>query len=259
MSKLGEGEKRLLLLDGHVSHFSRAFIERAIELDIIVLCYPPHATHLLQGLDVVLFSVAKAEWTKSRDKFERETGQSVTKETFLKVFGEAYTAAFTPANNKKAFEKTGVHPFNRSVINPNDLAPAIAHSVHAYLPLNVPSPVKAMIEIYRNTTDDLRRERDHANGWETDDEVVAIDKDGDSNCDDDGNDDGDNAGSEGECEGDADLSEPDSTGRGAGEVQRALLRAGPAPSAQKSQPSTPHPKGCRLSALPPRTPVCFQL
>jgi len=64
-SKLEAGERRLLLLDGHVSHFSKAFIEQAIELDIVILCYPPHSTHLLQGLNVVLFAHAKAEWTKS--------------------------------------------------------------------------------------------------------------------------------------------------------------------------------------------------
>src|SRR6266446_849628 len=77
--KLEPGERRLLLLDGHVSHFSKAFIERAIELDIVILCYPPHSTHLLQGLDVVLFARAKAEWTKSWDQWERETGEVVTK------------------------------------------------------------------------------------------------------------------------------------------------------------------------------------
>ena len=64
-SKLEAGKRRLLLLDGHVSHFSKAFIERAIKLDIVILCYPPHSTHLLQGLNVVLFARAKAEWTKS--------------------------------------------------------------------------------------------------------------------------------------------------------------------------------------------------
>jgi hypothetical protein len=90
----------------------KAFIERAIELDIVVLCYLPHSMHIFQGLNIVLFSHAKAEWTKSRDKWESKTGEGVIKELFLEVFGEAYTVAFTPTNNMKAFEKTGVHPFN---------------------------------------------------------------------------------------------------------------------------------------------------
>ena len=176
--KLEPGEKRLLLLDGHVSHFSKAFIERAIELDIIVLCYPPHSTHLLQGLDVVLFSHAKAEWTKSRDRWERETGEVVTKETFLKVFGESYLVAFTPENNKKAFAKTGVHPYNRSVIKPKDLAPSLEHSKHATLPLEVPQDVEDAIQLYREAYGDIERKRDADEGWVTD-------SDGDNDSDSD--------------------------------------------------------------------------
>ena len=119
-SKLEAGEKCLLPLDGHVSHFSKTFIQWAIELNIVVLCYPPHSTHVLQGLDMVLFSHAKVEWTKSHDWWECDTGEMVTKETFLNVFGESYLAAFTPANNKKPFSKTGVHPFGHSVIKSKD-------------------------------------------------------------------------------------------------------------------------------------------
>jgi len=147
-SKLEAGKRRLLLLDGHVSHFSKAFIEQAIELDIVILCYPPHSTHLLQGLNVVLFACAKAEWTKSQDQWECETGEVVTKETFLKVFGESYLAAFTPENNKKAFAKTGVHPFDHSVIKPTDLAPSIEHSKHATLLLEVPQDIEDLIQLY---------------------------------------------------------------------------------------------------------------
>ena len=194
----------------------------------------------------MLFSVAKAEWTKSRDKFERETGQVVTKETFLKVFGEAYIAAFTPENNRKAFKKTGVHPFNRSAIDPRDLAPAMEHSVHAHLPLNVPSPVKAMMEIYRSTLRDIQDEKDRANGWETGDEDPCDNDDSNGGASDDDDDDGDDNGSE-----------PDTPDRGAGDVQRALLHVGPTRSisASKSPPS-PLP-GHPIPA--PRTPAYRRL
>ena len=178
----------MLLLDGHVSHFSKAFIERAIELDIVVLCYPPHSTHIFQGLDVVLFSRAKAEWTKSRDKWEFETGEGVTKESFLEVFGEAYTAAFTPANNKKAFEKTGVHPFNRNILQPKDLAPSIEHSKHATLPVHVPAHVEKFMDIFRRAVDQEQQELEEINiggGRETDDD---IDNDDNANGDDDDDD-----------------------------------------------------------------------
>ena len=159
-SKLEAGEKHLLLLDGHVSHFSKTFIQWAIELNIVVLCYPPHSTHVLQGLDVVLFSHAKVEWTKSHDWWECDTGEMVTKETFLKVFGESYLATFTPANNKKAFSKTGVHPFDHSVIKSKDLAPSLEHSKHATLPLDVLQHIEDVIQLFWDTYGNIQCEKD---------------------------------------------------------------------------------------------------
>ena len=163
-SKLEAGKRRLLLLDRHVSHFSKAFIEQAIELDIVILCYPPHSTHLLQGLDVVLFACAKVEWTKSQDQWECETEEVVTKETFLKVFGELYLAAFTPANNKKPFSKTGVHPFGHSVIKSKDLAPSLKHSKHATLPLDVLQHIEDVIQLFWDTYGDIQCEKDAMDG-----------------------------------------------------------------------------------------------
>lgn len=147
--KLAPGQKRLLLVDGHSSHFSRGFIESARALGIIILCYPPHCTHILQGLDVVSFAVAKTEWTKARDEYERSTGRVITKEVFLEVFSKAFEKAFTAKNNKKAFEKTGVHPFNRNAVKEEDLAPSLEHSNTTHLPFKIATPAKHAIHAYR--------------------------------------------------------------------------------------------------------------
>lgn len=53
------GRTRLLLFDGHVSHYTRGFLEYARAYDIKVLCYPAHGTHVYQGLDVAVFGVLK--------------------------------------------------------------------------------------------------------------------------------------------------------------------------------------------------------
>lgn len=175
----------------------------------------------------------------------------------MKVFGEAYIAAFTPENNRKAFEKTGVHPLNRSAIDPKDLAPAMEHSVHAHLPLNVPSPVKAMMEVYRNTLYDIQCEKDSANGWETDTEDVNINN-GVDDEDEDDDDDGDNE----DENGDVDDDDGEAGRRGAGDVQRALLRGTHTPLQSRS-PVSPPPSPLRArstgSTLPPRTPARFRL
>ena len=53
------GKYRLLLLDGHGSHFTPEFDEFCKKNSIVWLCYPPHSTDLLQPLDFGCFSVLK--------------------------------------------------------------------------------------------------------------------------------------------------------------------------------------------------------
>ena len=47
--QVANGRARLLIVDGHTSHFTRAFLEYAKESNIHVLCLPPHTTHALQS------------------------------------------------------------------------------------------------------------------------------------------------------------------------------------------------------------------
>ncbi|KAI5887752.1 CENP-B protein [Schizophyllum commune H4-8] len=53
------GRPRLLLLDGHNSHYTQGFLEYARSHNIRAICYPAHTTHILQGLDVVVFGPLK--------------------------------------------------------------------------------------------------------------------------------------------------------------------------------------------------------
>ena len=46
---------RLLILNGHGSHVVRDLIEYCDQHKILLLIFPPHATHTLQPLDVVCF------------------------------------------------------------------------------------------------------------------------------------------------------------------------------------------------------------
>ena len=55
-SKTGSLPYRLLIVDGHDSHVSMEFIMYAESKNIKLFCLPPHTTHLLQLLDVGLFS-----------------------------------------------------------------------------------------------------------------------------------------------------------------------------------------------------------
>jgi hypothetical protein len=46
---------RLLILDGHGSHVTMDFLNYCNQNRILVMVFPPHSTHTLQPLDVVMF------------------------------------------------------------------------------------------------------------------------------------------------------------------------------------------------------------
>ena len=58
--KLKGNERRLLIVDGHYSHFSLGFLTYCEENRIELFCFPDHTTHILQPLDVGLFGHCKA-------------------------------------------------------------------------------------------------------------------------------------------------------------------------------------------------------
>ncbi|KAF5377981.1 hypothetical protein D9615_006719 [Tricholomella constricta] len=145
------GRYRLLVVDGHNSHYTRGFLEHARTNKIRVLCYPSHSTHVYQGLDVVIFGVLKRYWSEERDKFERDTKTKVSKENFLRVYAAAHVRAFTPENIKAAFRKTGLVPFNPSAVTPEMMAPSRETSSQGVMPLadQQTSPVRAVSQLLR--------------------------------------------------------------------------------------------------------------
>jgi hypothetical protein len=137
------GRCRLLLLDGHASHYTLAFLRYAKANHIEVLCYPSHSTHVYQGLDIVIFASFKRNWSEVRDRWECE-GRVVDKTTFLAVYAEAHFKTLTPENIKAAFKATGVIPLNRDVVTEEMMAPSIESSSRGTLPVQQASPVKFM-------------------------------------------------------------------------------------------------------------------
>ncbi|KLO06069.1 DDE-domain-containing protein, partial [Schizopora paradoxa] len=136
------GKLRVIILDGHASHYSLEFLQFCILHNIVVLVYPSHCTHALQGLDVVCFAKMKREWQKQIMQFEDEHQRNVTKDDFLKVFGTAFNNAFDAETIRAAFRVTGVHPFDRTVISAEQMKPAELTSTTSSFPMDLSSPVK---------------------------------------------------------------------------------------------------------------------
>lgn len=140
------GRTRLLVVDGHSSHYTLRFLEYARDNNIVVLCYPSHSTHVYQGLDVVIFSVLKRAWSDERDQFEAR-GSAVTKLNFMAVYAKAHIRTFTKSNIRAAFAKTGIVPYNPDVVTTEMMAPSLETSTTSMLPLGLPSPVCEVVDL----------------------------------------------------------------------------------------------------------------
>jgi hypothetical protein len=112
------GRTRVLLLDGHSSHYMVGILEYAQQSGIVILGYPPHCTHALQGLDVICFAKMKTEFRHKIQAFEDlHGGNSIKKGDFAGIFGQVFNQAFNPETVKAAFKATGVWPFNPDAIS----------------------------------------------------------------------------------------------------------------------------------------------
>ncbi|KIK80085.1 hypothetical protein PAXRUDRAFT_159612, partial [Paxillus rubicundulus Ve08.2h10] len=143
-STKANGRARLLLVDGHNSHYTKDFLDYARDHNIHVLCYPAHSTHVYQGLDVVVFGPLKRRWTEERDNFENSKRLCITKQNFISIYGQAHRKVLTPELVRMAFKKTGVWPLNPDVITKEMMATSLETSSQGNLPLCQPSPVRAV-------------------------------------------------------------------------------------------------------------------
>lgn len=111
-----QAQYRLLILDGHDSHVSFDFIKKCELHQIIPLCLPPHSTHLLQPLDIGIFSPL-AQAYKSRIQAHSVFGaQNISKAQFLTFFDQSRREAISMRNIASAWKAAGLIPFETAPI-----------------------------------------------------------------------------------------------------------------------------------------------
>ena len=115
----------------------------------MILGYPPHCTHALQGLDVVCFARMKEDWKQVINEFETLHRTDVTKADFTSLFGQAYHRAFTKDTIEAAFQVTGVHPFNHTIITEKQMKPNEAMSTKGSFAVAYTSPVCAIMKSFK--------------------------------------------------------------------------------------------------------------
>jgi hypothetical protein len=105
------GKYRLLILDGHGSHATAEFDQYCFQHSIIVLCMPPHSSHLLQPLDVSCFSVLKRSYGLAVQEQIRAGINHIDKDDFLSLYSQARITTYTTSTIQSGFKATGLVPF----------------------------------------------------------------------------------------------------------------------------------------------------
>src|SRR5215472_980586 len=136
------GRTRVLLMDGHSSHYSLELLDYAQANDICILGYPPHCTHVLQGLDVVCFAKMKKEFHKSLKTYTCAVSGKVIS---LESSGMRSSRPSLKNTVKAAFTATGVYPYNPGAISDKKTKPSLPTSTATSFPILQPSPVRAII------------------------------------------------------------------------------------------------------------------
>lgn len=121
----------LLIFDGHKSPVNLEVVETARKENIILLCFPPHCSHILQPLDAALFVVLKQRFASLvGEGCAADAHFAVSKKDFSSVLKSAYQIAKEEEGArivKEGFKKCGIYPLNHFAINGGHLMPS--HSI----------------------------------------------------------------------------------------------------------------------------------
>lgn len=117
--KSARSSKRLLILDGHGSHYTREFIQYCEEHNIIPFGLPPHLIYILQPLDVVVFQPLKHYYTKAVETLIRDGLTNIGKLEFLGCINDCRRKAFKTTTIASTFKKTGIWPWDPSEVLTN--------------------------------------------------------------------------------------------------------------------------------------------
>ena len=108
----------VVFMDGHVSHINLAISEFCQANNIILYCFLPHASHIVQPLDISVYGPLKKNWNQALTNFKERYQQPMSKNNFFTVFDEAWELAKqVPQNVTSGFRKAGLIPFNPDAVD----------------------------------------------------------------------------------------------------------------------------------------------
>jgi hypothetical protein len=101
----------LLILDGFSGHIYVYVLKRAVELNISIICFPLHTTHVMQPMDVGIFSPFKRLYREKYSKWiEQHPDEKLLTQEFAGLISDPFYETMRPSNLVAVFEATGLYP-----------------------------------------------------------------------------------------------------------------------------------------------------
>jgi len=106
-------QPRLLILDSHDSHKTEEFMWTCLYNNIQLLFLPPHTSHVLQPLDISVFSPLKYTYRKYLNEITSWTELTVQgKQLMIRCIVRAQKEAMTAQNIRAGWRASGLWPIN---------------------------------------------------------------------------------------------------------------------------------------------------
>ena len=113
-----KGIYRLLILDGHKTHYSTVFELYYKEHIIRILCMPPNSSYFLQPLEIGCFGPMKKAYGRQIEDQMRVLITRVSRIGFLCAFSKAFFASMPKKHIQRDFVSAGIVPYNPERVLP---------------------------------------------------------------------------------------------------------------------------------------------
>ena len=107
----------VLFVDGHGSHISHSLVTTARKEGVIIMCLPPHSSHLLQPLDVACYGPLKTVWKETLKHYKLQTAATqVTKAEFPGLLKMTWEKSLLEKHLQSGFKHCGLHPLSNTAV-----------------------------------------------------------------------------------------------------------------------------------------------
>ena len=108
-TRQNDGNWRLLLLDRHGSHLTAKFIAFCLNKNIDLVVLPLYTSHILQPLDVGVFSPLKRALSAEIEKLFRLDTRQIPRYKWTEAYITARNRAFIPRSIESSFRASGIY------------------------------------------------------------------------------------------------------------------------------------------------------